>query len=504
VESSVSGLPDRFDDFLPPFWEPMEQFMHDLRRLEDWSSGKPLPEVFSAAGDKYIEELMQKLAGGPLGDFVKARDKVLRALEEWDELPDKLSSAVWNELGDASQIQKIHDLAHEISVADAATLKDLVDRALNDVGSPWKELILDALTEGGIFDAVLNRTDELQHAAGKLAAALDAHGETIGPIQRLHDYVGTELGIDKIRNAVNAADLAKLEAWLKKKLEDFLGKSPVVADLEKLRNAIGLLAKRWDEMYAKAKTALNRKYDFELSVAYSRATTHEALVDVEFDLAQGPGVAKALTDAIDGRFSRIMTSSLPGVFVRSAALSHGIERHSHVGLSFPFYKADIDHFNSSLAKGVATDVDGQRVLVYELESSDRVTELVKGRLARESRLALALNVPVAGKTRRASGRLTYSFQSARVAMRPLELGARLAPIVEGYFRSKFTPPHGELFDTWITELDARVPTSAPINWGTRLFPSSSLIPKKRPWRGFKRPQTSLTTSTARCPFAFSR
>ncbi|MEK7829460.1 MAG: hypothetical protein AAB401_00155, partial [Acidobacteriota bacterium] len=265
--------------------------------------------------------------------------------------------------------------------------------------------------------------------------------------------------LDQIENAINDADVNKLDQLLRARLSDFLGKELQLDKLKEIREAMHTLLGKRQEYFEAARKALTQTYKFSFASTYQKNTTNNALLDMEFDFAQA-GVGNLLAAALDGNFDLVLTESHPGVKLNMATLSHQIKRQSHVEVTLPHFSSATDHLNTSLAQVTAHD-DGGRILVYELDAEDKVIEHRNNRI---SRLTVGANWQLLAGTSGADVTVhnqggisySYSFRQAKAKMRPSELQFQINPYVKTYFPTSFGSNGAESFDTWIRDLDKSV------------------------------------------------
>jgi hypothetical protein len=96
---------------------------------------------------------------------------------------------------------------------------------------------------------------------------MSSHGSSV------QQEISERLKLDQIEQAVAAADPAKLDAWLRARLEDFLEAKlgdDAIARLEEIRAAIRGITELGPEFHKKALAALRRDYQFSLSVDSGR------------------------------------------------------------------------------------------------------------------------------------------------------------------------------------------------------------------------------------------
>src|SRR5262249_23600527 len=143
-------------------------------------------------------------------------------------------------------------------------------------------------------------------------------------LKRLQRFINEHLGLDQIEAAVEAADLEKLDKWLRSRLSAFLDEELHLDKLAEIREAIHKLSGKRKEFYDAALNALTQTYKFKFNATYQKNTTRNALLDIEFDFTHG-GVGDLLKAAIDGNFDEILIRRHEGVSLNLATLSHQID-----------------------------------------------------------------------------------------------------------------------------------------------------------------------------------
>ena len=405
VVTPVAGiLPAQFDDFLKGvLGVHANQVMRELGRFDDWT--KPDAPLFGPfvdlAADK-ARELVSAITGieDLAGRFDEAKGRIRILFQRWDALPSDAASRLMALAGDVPALARLRGLVSELSKADDDQLEAKVRDLLKDVAflqSPEGRLIEKAATNG-LFAALTNTglLDQLRNSAGDLAALLD--GSVIeAMLTRLQAEVSTRLHLDRIEEAVGSADLGKLDAWLRARLNAFLEEKLAgpggVARLRELRDTLRKLRETAPELYTKALAALQRDYTFSINATYTKTTTTTALVDAEFDFGVArSAAAEALRLSLLGRFDDLIGTSRPGVTVSEGMLTHGIRRESHVAVALPFFSREEQHVNQALAQfGKPERVGGQ--LFYQVTAQDVVT--VKNRHA----AALTITMQLAQRSR---------------------------------------------------------------------------------------------------------
>ena len=456
-------LPPTVDEFVMAIFDlHPTQLIDDLHAIENWlGSDQPIPDKLAELGVEYGLDLVHKITGvDPEQEFDKARARVLGLFSEWDKLPERVSSTLWKlveeKAAGIADLAALREVVAAVEQDAPATFRTLVEKQLASIDffrSPvgrWLEAaatdgLLSVITDGQAF----RQLQGLASATSKLLDPLQ-HGATL---ENLQTEFERRLGLDRVRKGLDEADFAKVDGWLKKKLGEFLGRKLDFPALQEIREAVVDILNKRNDFYAKAQAALSRKYAFTFASAYEQATTRTALIDADFDLSD-PTAAALFQEGIDGDFKRLFIESHPGVTLRTAALTHGINRTQHVELHLPKTSRITDHLNTALARVEAVEDDG-RLLVYDLKASDLVTE--KNR--RNSRLAVRAAIPVRkGQGIRVRGTeslgYSYTFRQSVKKMRGSDARAQLVPYLQTYFASSFRGDSSP--STWIADLDKQI------------------------------------------------
>lgn len=458
VQASFSSLPANADDFIKAVFDVHgAQIIDDLHAIEKWTGpNTELSGPLAALGVDYARKLISEISGieDPDARFDEARGRVLGLLKEWDNLPHRVATVVYKlvEQNRTEELDAVRAVSAAIAGGRTAELQALIGGELRKVAFFSTPLgrFLESLSTGSVL-SLLTNSSELESARPAAAAAarlLDPSGlETT--LRRLQSALLARLNLDQFVDPGKVPDAKALDQWLKLKIEQLIGRTIDSNErINDVRAAVsGLLAKR-KEFYEKTTQALTRRYEAHFTATYGKATADTALIDAEFDFGRNAGEASALLSAaLDGDFNALFTRESAAVQLNQAVLSHGITRSSHVEITLPRCVRTTDHLNKALAKVQAVQ-DGERLLVYELDASDTVTE--KNR--RNSRLAVAARLKTGPGIRLYSDELLrycYSFcQVMRKTKRDLLLH-QVRPYLERYFS-------GESIDPWISCLDERI------------------------------------------------
>jgi hypothetical protein len=427
-EQGVSeALPEGVDDLTRAvFGVHGLQVLKDLKLLEGWTDPKAdLPnEVLGLTRATALDLLGKSTGIDPKVDFDKARGKLLSALKQWDELPATVSSVLWQAMeGAASRAEE-----------------SLIGRPLGTVSAPG-------------LDALLENSEQLRPMAADVLPIVIG-----GVIKDLHALIADRLDLEKIRKAVTKADFNAVDDWLKNRLSTFFDSNLGFERLDEIKSAINAVIAKRQEIYAKARQALTKQYDFSVSAKYQKTTEKTALVDATFDVSS-PAARDLLALVLGNRgLDALMTTEVEGVTVHRGVLTHEVQQSARVQIHFPFYHFAEETLNRTLAKVRAAE-DGGRVLFYELDSKDLVA--VKNRS--KSQLTLAATIPFQLSGVRVHSlslaRWTYEYKTVKKDMRREELDYLLGPIVATYLPKHFGGTQSPL-SAWTTDLGDRVAEQA--------------------------------------------
>ncbi len=460
---TIAELPSSIDDFIKAaLGVHGAQIIKDLQAIESWTDPEKKPsQILSGLSEDYCLKLLERLTAIPvvnqgLGAFNRARDQVLAALRKWQELDQLAHGAATKilkilETKGGVDLTAVQKLAEAISKSNVDAFRKLLGEQLerSDFFQSNEGKWLESVLSAGVFSAFQEPAfGELQKAAALTSEILGGSAIT-GVITKLQSYVNEELNLDRIQSVIESADISHLEAWLKVKLEEFLAKRIDIPQLIAIQESIHRLLECRNSIYERALAAANRKYEFALHSTYKQATTDTALIDLEFDFAAA-GAASALAGALRGDFSEILLRPPAGVRVHAGILSHGVRRESHIEVSLPYFSAQSDHIQESVAKFEAEESGGR---IYVLDARDKASD--KGK--RVSVLSVGAYLPLGAddSVRRHSPQsltYSYSYKEAVRGMRTAHLRYQLAPYVKTYFKPLFEGTSAS-YEVWIDDLD---------------------------------------------------
>jgi len=464
VTPSTTGMPQDYKEFIGAvFGLHSAQFLKDLQLFNEWSdSTRPLSGLFADVAVNEGLDLLHTVTGiDPQAEFDKAKNFLTHLLNQWDQLPHEVATAIWKLIPQPGALDRISAIAKQIGTATSDSLQALLEKELSNVSffqtpvGQW----LESAAGGGVLDALTSSTvfAKLQKVANLTASILDG-SELQSALGRLQAFIDTKLDINQIRTTLDQATFDKLNGWLKAKLSAFLGSKIDFQAFNKIRDAVHKLDTMGQSFYDKAIQALNRKYSFDFSATYQSSTTRTALIDVEFDFSvNNPNLTSLLQNALDGNCADLLLTTAPGVNLKLGTLTHEVQRHSHIDVTLPYFKSDIDHFNKALAQVNAVQESDGRLLVYDLDASDVVT--VSNRRQSSLTIGAHLDVPANHVVRHSTSSLSYSYSYKQAVknMRSSQFHSQLKPYVSTYLPKLFpgdtTGSASGSFDAWVNDLD---------------------------------------------------
>jgi hypothetical protein len=454
-------IPDNFKDFVRGVFNVNgHQALHDiLKEFDKWTNpNKKLVDLLGAELVDYAKAMVKEVTGfDPDTDINKAIDTLRKPLELWRGLPHKVTSILYGLLQEKVPLHELRDFLQQVvTLADPQNLADAITDQLRRIDffetpvGRW----LTAIAEEGILSLLAKvsaEREKIAEIAQKTLALLD--GSLVEDILRkLQTWIEEKLGLSEIINVIHQADFDKMDQWLKKRLSDFLGKSIVFEELEKIKGAINKVQAKADEFYKKGFQVLIEKYQAEFNYSYQKTTTRTALLDVTFDFAADAASAgKFFKQALNGNFNEILARQLPGVTLNKGVLTHEIKRRSHLEVSLPYFSSTLDHISQSFAEGEAVDAVDGRLWVFNLKASDVVKKKTS-----MSRLSIAMQMtkkPGIRQFTEEDHEYNYTLRLIKKNARREYLEDKLEVLVNEYLASEFSGEGKQSFSTYLTDLD---------------------------------------------------
>jgi hypothetical protein len=467
AQATSVPLPENFHEFIKGIFN-----LNGLQALKDikekWlDPDANLAELLGAKLSADIIKLVEKVTGVTPANIKAAIDKLKSVFNRWHALPHEIAST-------------LYDLLKKISPVDLAQLKAFLEEAVRlsnpgGVEADFKNFIaghlddfaffetpigkwLTAAANKGILSLLANFQKEraqFNDWAKKTLALLD--GDLLEKtLKELQTWIEEKLGLDKIIKLINQADFDNLDDWLKKRLSDFLGKTVVFQDLEKIRDAIKKLLKmeKLKELYDKGYKALTDKYQAELHYTFQSTTTKTALIDLTFDFeANAANADRFLELGLKGDFAEVLSSkeNIAGVRINQATLTHQIKRQSHLEVGLPFFKSSLDHLTDSTASGDIVQQDSGRLWVFSLDAKDVVKKKTSiSKLSVAASLKKNAGVRVFSET---EGKFSYQLRFIKQNADGEALRKRLKAVAEKYFPAEFSGAGDRTFDKYLAALD---------------------------------------------------
>ncbi len=458
VQGLDSLTPGKVDDFVKAvFGVHGAQVVGALAKLDEWTdpSTSVGELVAGLANDKALELIQSSTGIDPAAAFEAARAKLTGAIQLWRTLPDRVSSELLGILDgmDAAGVTAFRNSVTLLASNDEKEQKQALIELFDAAGFDTKPVgrVLLALADRGLL-SLLDRLPELRRTAGIVSDILD--GDVI---RRLQGALTKALDLDKVIAAVTEADFKKLDSFLVGRLAAFLDREVSFEQIDEIRKTIHVVLAKRQEIYDKARKALTTRYGAEIAATWQRTTSKTALLDVEFDTSGPQGVRLLATLLGDGDLDALLTSTSKAVTFHAAMLTHEIKRRSTLQVTLPKLSFRTEHANTSLA-GVSVIEDGGRLLLYQVDASDVVTDT---RRRYRSSLSIGLTSAVAlrvGNDLRVhqADRATWSYRllHARAGMQRSELEMYTRPFLEKYMKDRFGDQ--AQWSQWYTELDQTV------------------------------------------------
>ena len=409
--TTKADLPANIDDFVKSvFGVHGLQVVKDLHLIEKLADPtQDLGQTVARLGNDEGLQLLTRATGiDARAEFNKARGIVLDAFQQWDSLPSRASAALWRIFDKASPAatNEFRTFLTDLADPNPDTRSRALAQAITQVifGDDPRGQFLESIADQGLL-ALSQQLDRVQPIAAQTLNILNG-----GVIKKIQDFINEKLDLNKVRAVVTQNDFDTLDNWLVNRLGDFLDKELDLAALKEIQAAITLVINKASDFYAKAVKALNNHYSLEFAASYQRNTTKTALLDVNFDLLQQPAIDLLHEVVVNSHLDDLLVSSVPGVTLNAASLTHEIQRNSEVQVHMPFFDSDVQHVNDSIAS-MTVEHDSGRVLAYQVGATDTVTS--KNRFMSQMSILGKLQVSN-GQLQMDAGDETVSYQSLQV------------------------------------------------------------------------------------------
>jgi hypothetical protein len=464
LDASVSAqvqqnlIPDNFNDFIKGIFN-----LHGsqvFKDIESWlDPTTSVSQIISSRLVEYLEQMVESITGIKPKDIDDALDKLREPIKRWHALPQEITSVLYDLLRQQIPLADLSKfLQTVIDQADPQKLAEEISDQLRGItffSTPFGKW-LTAAAEEGILSLLANIDKERAQLVDLAKKTLDLlDGKTVeDTLRKLQEWIETRLGLDKILAITDEASFAQLDTWLKQRLTDFLGRTVVFKDLEKIKTAINKLRDKGNDFYVKGYKALMDKYVAEFHYSYQKTTTRTALIDVTFDFSlNAQNATNYLGQALNGDFTRLLTDVSPtaGVKLNKGVLTHEIKRRTHLEVDLPFYKFSLDHINESLATGEVVDTEDGRLWIFNLKAQDTVSKK-----AMMSKLAIDMEMTRSASIRRFSAedyKYNYVLRLTKHDARTEFMEHKLEILIDKYLGSEFSGDGKAPFPAYLAELD---------------------------------------------------
>ena len=475
VTGVATILPNQVDDFVSAvFGVHGAQIVTALQQIEKWTDpSKSVGQLIAGLVNDKALQLLHDLTGiDPAVAFNAARAKVLDAIHLYQNLPAQVSSELLGFINKLSP-QASTDLQNALTLlatTDQQAQKNALLNLLNTAGFAGAPIgkLLSALADHGLLN-LLDRLPEVRGVAQNILSILDG-----GIIAGLEDFINDKLNLNLIIKAVNQNDFDHLDSFLVGRLSTFFDKTLGFADLNEIKNAINLVVSKRQEIYEKARTALNSRYGVELAATWQRTSASTALADVVFDMAD-PAARQLFEDVVtvaNSALDRLFTTQLATVHINSAVISHELTRRSTLEISLPHFNFQTQSVTTALAK-VTPEDDGGRILVYDATGSNTVS--VRNKFASSLSLTIASAVARTGAGALSDLRIhstdantwSYRLLYAKATMKREELEAITRPFFSQFMPALFPAASGGLgvFYSQLEDTSEKVLHNGPETYG---------------------------------------
>ena len=462
---NVTGVetiaPNKVDDFVEAvFGIHGAQIVSVLGQVEKWTDpDKSVGEMVAGLTNEKALELFKNTTGeDPATAFAAARDKLVGAIHQYQSLPSRVSSELLGILNglDAPATAALRNSLTLLGSGDTQAQQQALTTLLsaNDFTSSPAGRLLIAFADQGLL-RLLDRLPEVRTVANTALSILDG-----GIIARLQKDLNDAFDLDRVLGAVQKADFDKLDSFLVGRLSVFFDKKLAFKDLGEIKNAINLVVSKRQEVYDKARKALNSSYGLEAAATWNRTSASTAVIDAVFDLSD-PAAAQLLQAVMHGKkksFDELLTNAMPSVHLNFAVLSHELTRKSSLEVSLPLFNFQTQSVTTALAN-VQPEDDSGRVLLYDATGTNIVS--VRNKFGSSLSVTIAAVVASAGSAASfpdlrihstKSNSWSYRLLYAKSTMKREELEAITRPFLAQYMSEQFA--HGTSLSAWYNMLES--------------------------------------------------
>lgn len=457
AQISQSDAPADFDEFIKGVFNL--NGLQILKDIEKWlDPDTTLATMLGGELVDYAKKLFEQVTGfDPETEFDKGIGVLKGLIERWHQMPHEVTGLLYGFLAKGLPLDGLKDFLNRvIELSEPEALKDEILSHLQGVDffdsviGKW----ISAAAGQGILSFLENIDEERERFAAIARQTLGIlDGSTLEEtLKKLQDWFEEKLGLGPVLAVAGEADFQKLDAWLKKRLSDLLGRSAVLEDVQKIKDAINRLRSNADDFLKKGLKVLTDKYTAEFHASFQRSSAKNAFLDVTFDFdANAANAETQLKNALAGDFTSILTDEVSGVVLNKAVLTHEIKRNTHLEVKLPFFNAVRDHITESLATGEIVNAADGRLWIFNLKAVDTVKK--KSSISKLSIAAELTKSPAVRQFDKTSFRYDYTLLLARRNATREYLEEKLDVLAGEYFASEFDAPGKQSFSVYLTALD---------------------------------------------------
>ena len=451
--------PNKVDDFVKAvFGVHGAQVVELLGQIEKWTDRKQdVGKLVAGLTNEKALELLRRVTGeDPATAFDAARNKLLSAIHQYQSLPSTVSSELLGLMtgldpsSAATLKSSLNLLRSDDAQAQQQALTDLLNA--NDFTRSPAGLLLVAMADQGLLQ-LLDRLPEVRTIADTVLAILNG-----GVIAELQKYLDDAFDLNKVTDAVQQADFKKLDSFLVGRLSVFFGKALGFDDLKEVKNAINLVVSKRQEVYDKARKALNSSYGLQAAATWNSTSASTAVIDAVFDLSDAAAgrMFQAVMQGKGDAFDELLTKAPSSVHLNFAVLSHELTRKSSLEISLPVFNFQTQSVTTALAR-VKPEDDSGRVLLYDATGTNTVS--VRNKFESGLNVTIAPVVESAGASSFPDLRIhskesygwSYRLLYTKAGMKREELEAVTRPFIEKYMANQFA--QGTSLDAWYNLLE---------------------------------------------------
>jgi hypothetical protein len=436
ADPQLPASPDDFISGVLGTYGP--QVVKDLHSIENWTQGD-LGDNLAALTTQTAKNLLQNVAQkDPNGQLAEAVGILKDALSQWDNLSQngsaELQSLAWQILGnpDNAERQTIQGFLNDLVNPPTSFTQTFSDLLQHVEGRQWLLGIADVLgSTSGL--ALVNNTQaqsDIKKVQGVAQDVLNIlTGNTGQFFDRLKTYIAGKFNLGDISQG-------KISDWAQQRLAKFFDSTVLSsAQVKDIQNAIQTLQRRGSELYAKIQSAINARYSFDFSTKYERNNVDSALIDVNFDCAQG-GAWNLLQQVLSTSGTNLFDNDgqpIPGVTINQAVLTHEIHTSATTHIGLLSFSSTTRSLNDTVAK-LTLEQNGARLVAY-VDATD--TASVTNRYSSILQLQDTLTINGTTQPPAAVGSVSYEMRMIGKSMSGAMLEFNTSDFATTYLSDKF-------------------------------------------------------------------